>query len=103
MRYIPKYERDLNEILDYIVFNLNNPDSAMKLVDKIENAILQRLCCPLSFEQFQSKRNRKNSYYRIYVDNFTEYYVVIDDVIIDDVMEVRPILYKGRDAGSIIR
>jgi len=98
LRYIPRYEEDLNEIVNYIVFKLHNPHSAMKLVDKIENAILERLNCPLSFEPFQSNRKRKNLYYRIYVENFTIYYVVIDDV-----MEVRRVLYKGRDAGKIIR
>lgn len=98
LRYIPRYEQDLNEIVDYITFKLQNPHSAMKLVDKIENAILERLRCPLSFEPFHSNRNRKNPYYRIYVDNFTIYYVVIDNVI-----EVRRVLYKGRNAGEIIK
>ncbi|NLB41552.1 MAG: type II toxin-antitoxin system RelE/ParE family toxin [Clostridiales bacterium] len=98
LRYIPKYEKDLNVIVDYIVYKLHNPNSAIKLMDKIESAILGRLKYPLSFEPFQSVRKRMTPYYRIYVDNFTVYYVVIDDV-----MEVRRILYKGRDAESIIK
>ena len=80
------------------MFKLHNPNSAMKLIDKIENAILERMNCPLSFESFQSNRKRKTPYYRIYVDNFTIYYVVIDDV-----MEVRRVLYKGRDMDKIIK
>lgn len=98
LRYIPKYEKDLNEIVDYIVYKLHNPNSAIILMDKIENAILGRLKYPLSFEPLLSVRKRMNPYYRIYVDNFTVYYVVIDDV-----MEVRRILYKSRDAESIIK
>lgn len=98
LRYIPRYEEDLNGIVDYIVFKLHNPHSAMNLVKKIENAIEERLNCPLSFEPFQSNRKRKNPYYRIYVDNFTVYYVVVDDV-----MEVRRVLYNGRDTSKIIR
>ena len=98
LRYLPKYEDDLNDIVDYIIFKLNNPDSAMKLVGKAENAILERLNCPLSFEPYQSDRRRKNEYYRIYVDNFTIYYVVIDDV-----MEVRRILYSRRDTKRLIK
>lgn len=98
LRYIPRFEEDINEIVDYIVFKLHNPNSAMKLIDKIENAILERVNCPLSFEPFQSNRKRKTPYYRIYVDNFTVYYVVIDDV-----MEVRRVLYKGRDMDKIIK
>ena len=98
LRYISRYEEDLNEIVDYIVFKLHNSHSARMRVDRIENAILERLNYPLSFEPFQSNRKRKNPYYRIYVENFTIYYVVIDDV-----MEVRRVLYKGRDASKIIK
>jgi len=96
LRYLPRYEQDLNEIVDYIVFKLHNPEGAINLVKRIENAILERLNCPLSFEPFQSIRKRKNPYYRIYVDNFTVYYVVIKDV-----MEVRKLLYSSRDAGEL--
>ncbi len=98
LRYIAKYEEDLNEIVDYISIKLHNPESALKLVDKIEKAIVERLDCPLSFEPFQSIKKRSNPYYRIYVDNFTVYYVVINTV-----MEVRRILYNKRNAQQIIK
>ena len=70
----------------------------MNLVEKVENAILERLNYPLAFEPFKSSRKRKNPYYRIYVENFVVYYVVIEDI-----MEVRRILYKGRDSSKIIK
>ena len=98
LRYLPKYEEDLNEIVDYISYNLHSPESALRLVDKIEKAIIDRLNCPLSFEPFQSFKKRRNPYYRIYVDNFTIYYIVTDNV-----MEVRRILYNKRDANQIIK
>ena len=43
-----------------IAFKLHNPESALKLVDKIEKAILARLEFPSSFERFQSNRRRKH-------------------------------------------
>lgn len=98
LRYIPKYEDDLNKIVDYITNQLQNPEGALNLVNRIENAIVKRLNCPVSFEPFKSNKKRKFPYYRIYVDNFTVYYVVIDDV-----MEVRRVLYSGRDAGKIVK
>jgi hypothetical protein len=70
----------------------------LKLVDKVEKAILERLNYPLSFEPFNSIKKRVNPYYRIYVDNFTVYYVVIENV-----MEVRRILYSKRNATQIIK
>lgn len=50
LRYISKFEEDLNEIVDYITFKLQNQASAKNLTEKIENAILERLNCPLAFE-----------------------------------------------------
>lgn len=98
VRYTQKYVEDLYGIIDYLVYELHNPGSATRLVGKIEEAILSRLNCPLAFESFQSTRKRKNLYYRIYVGNFVIYYVVIDST-----MEVRRILYKGRNADTIIK
>lgn len=97
LRYIPKFADDLDRIVDYISLNLHSPESAMKLLKKIESAIEERTNCPLAFEPFQSNRKRKYLFYRIYVDNFTIYYVVIDNV-----MEIRRILYNRRDAEKII-
>lgn len=97
LRYLPKSEEDLNEIVEYVIYKLNSPDSAMKLIDKIENAILERLNYPLSFQPFESTRNRKYPYYRIHVNNFVVYYVVIQDV-----MEIRRILYKRRNAEELL-
>lgn len=98
IRYTPKFLEDLNEIVDYITYKLHNPDSVMNLVKRIEDAILGRQNCPLAFEPFQSSRKHRYSYYRIYVDNFTIYYVVIDNI-----MEVRRIFYSGRDSNKIIK
>lgn len=98
LRYLPQYERDLNEIVDYISIKLQNPISALKLIDKVEKAILERLNYPLSFEPFNSVKKRVHPYFRIYVDNFTIYYVVIESA-----MEVRRILYSKRNATQIIK
>ena len=52
---------------------------------------------PLSFEPFKSNKCRKDTYYRIYVGNYTVFYVVIDDV-----MEVRRLIYSKRDLDRLI-
>jgi len=98
LRYLPKYEDDLNEIIDYITLILKNPISADRLVDKIEGSIKERLNFPLSFEPYQSVKKRKYPYFRIYVDNFTIFYVVIGDI-----MEIRRILYSRRDMTPFMK
>ena len=92
LRYLPLFEYDLNEIVDYIAVHLKNPDAAERLVSDMESAIHERLNCPDSFEPYHSVKERRYPYYRIQVRNFTIFYVVIEDV-----MEVRRVLYSWRD------
>ncbi len=94
LRYLPKFR----EIVDYISLRLHNSDSALKLVNKAEQAIMERLTCSLSFEPFHLVKKRTFPYYRIYTENFTVYYVVIEEI-----MEIRRILYNKRNANQMIR
>ncbi len=55
-----------------------------------------------SFEPYHSVRGHRYSYYRIYVDNYIVYYVVIDDDPNDLVMEVRRFLYNGQDRNNMV-
>ncbi len=89
LRFLPLFQEDLNEIVDYIAFRLENPGAAERLVDAVEAAIQERLPHAESFEPYFSARERSFPYYRIPVKNFTVFYVVMDDV-----MEVRRILYS---------
>ncbi len=97
IRYLPIFKKDLNEIVFYISNVLNNPKAAENLIDEVETAILERSKSPLSFEPYRSLKKRKYPYYRIYVKNYVVYYVVIDNV-----MEVRRLLYKARDLNKIL-
>ena len=92
LRILPLFEEDLNEIVDYITYRLRNPVAANNLIDAVEAAIYERLPVAESFEQYTSSRERHYPYYRIQVKNFTIFYVVIDNV-----MEVRRILYGRRN------
>ena len=97
LRFLPLFEQDLNDTVDYISLKLKNPGAARKLVNEIQAAIRKRQACPKSFEPYHSKTEHKYPYYRIYVRNYTIYYVVIDDT-----MEVRRLLYQKRDREAQI-
>ena len=97
LRYLPLFRSDLAEIAGYIALQLHNPAAADKLVDAVEAAILERAACADAFEPYQSRRKRSNPYYRIYVKNYTIYYIVVDDV-----MEVHRILYNKRNAENLL-
>lgn len=97
LRILPLFEEDLNEIVDYITLRLKNPTAANELVDAVETAIYNRLSNAESFEPYKSVKEREYPYYRIGVKNFTIFYVVIDNV-----MEVRRILYNRRDLTKLL-
>ncbi len=92
LRYLPIFETDLLSTASYIANVLKNEDAALRLVDDVEKAILERLENPLAFEPYRSSKKRDYPYYRIYVRNYVVYYVVIGDV-----MEVRCLIYGSRD------
>ena len=97
LRYLPLFENDLYEATSYIANVLNNPQAAERLLNETEKAISERLKMPLSFEPFHSVKERKDVYYRIYVGNYTVFYVVVGDV-----MEVRRFVYSGRDFDRLL-
>lgn len=97
IRYLPLFYRDLEYIIDYIKYNLQNAKAANRLIDEIQNAIQERFQNPESFEKYISNKKRVDTYYRIYVKNFTIFYVVKDNI-----MEVRRILYSKRNFDKLI-
>lgn len=98
LRYLPLFWEDLSKAASYIALDLNNPAAANRLVDNVEAGILEHLKNPAMSPTYPSTRRRLHPYYRFYVGNYMVFYVVIDDV-----MEVRRLLYKSRDIESIIR
>ena len=102
LSYLPLFYEDLDEKVTYIAEKLKNPKAATDLLDKVESAIMERLPVAESFEPYHSVRERRYSYYRIYVDNYIIYYVVIDDDPNDLVMEVRRFLYNGQNRDNMV-
>ena len=102
LRYLPLFYEELDEKVTYIAEKLKNPKAANDLLDKVEAAILERLPVAESFESYHSIRERKYTYYRIYVDNYIIYYVVINDDPKDLIMEVRRFLYNGQNQKEML-
>ena len=65
LSFLPLFEDDLNEIVDYITYRLKNPAAAEQLVDDVEAAIMERLTCAESFEPYHSARERQYPYHTL--------------------------------------
>ncbi|MDE6595919.1 MAG: type II toxin-antitoxin system RelE/ParE family toxin [Oscillospiraceae bacterium] len=97
LKILPLFEEDMLEAAEYISEVLKNPSAAERLIDETEKAIFKRLDSPMSFPPYKSKKHRDFTYYRIFVGNFTVFYVVNDNV-----MEVRRFIYSKRNIENII-
>ena len=94
LRYLPLFYEELDRDTSYIAFNLGNPDAANNLLDKVAEAILQRLeDGPEIVAPVPSKKERKHPYYRIYVNEYIVYYVVLEEKG-KKIMEVRRFLHR---------
>lgn len=97
LKYLPLFYNDLDEITDYIIYKLKNEIAANNLVNEIEKEINKRALNPIVYEKYITSKKRKNTYYRIYIKNYTVFYTVKDNI-----MEVRRILYSLRDFDKLI-
>ena len=102
LRYLLLFYEELEQKAIYIAEKLHNPQAANALIDAVEKAILERQPVAEAFEPYHSLKERKYSYYRIYVNNFVIYYVVIDDEGVDKIMEVRRFLYNKQNRDGKI-
>ena len=97
LRYLPLFNKDLTEAVNYIAITLQDPITAERLVDEIESAIEKRAEMPKAFAPYPSKKSRKYPYYRINVKNYAIFYVVIGNI-----MEVRRLLHSKRNIDELI-
>lgn len=86
------FKYDLEQIITYISYKLKSPKTAENLNNEIERAIRKRAENPEIYAKYYSQKNRRNTYYKIYVKKYVIFYTVIDDV-----MEVRRILNRRQD------
>lgn len=97
IKYLPLFYDDLDKITDYIRYELANEIAADNFVNELEKEIHQRAYNPDSYEKYLSIKERKNTYYKIYVRNYTVFYTVKDNI-----MEVRRILYSRRNFDNLL-
>ena len=98
LRFLPLFIKDLDEIVDYISIHLNNPIAAERLIDDVEKSIMRRLESPDIFAPYPSVKDREYPYYWIRVRNYYVFYVLIEDV-----MEVRRIIYSRRNISEQLK
>lgn len=97
LQYLPLFWDDLNRAATYIAVSLQNPAAAERLVDRVEEAILKMRSTPTAAPLHRSTRTHPVPYRWLAVGNYRVFYVIEGDVI-----EVRRLLYGGRDLEGLL-
>lgn len=97
IKYTDTFIKQFNNILKYFIYKLQNKIAAENFYNEVIKEIEKRSEYPESFEKYNSSRKRKNTYYRIYVKNYTIFYTIKDNT-----MQVRLILSSRRKFDKLI-
>lgn len=96
IKYSTIFINEFNSILKYFVSNLKNKIVAENFYNEVVRKIERRSHKPEGYEKYTGDKKRKNTYYRIYVKNYTVFYTVNNGV-----MEIRRILYNRRNIDKL--
>lgn len=96
IKYTATFIKQFDNILKYFIYKLKNKIAAENFYNEVIKEIEKRIDNPEGFEKYKSSRKRKNIYYRIYVKNYTIFYIVKDNTI-----EIRRILYSKRNFKNV--
>ena len=97
IKYFPTFINQFNEILYYIVHNLENKDVADKLYKEVVKQIEKRSKSPTAFEIFKNTKDKNINWYKLRVKNFTIFYMVRNNS-----MEIKRIYYSKRNFNKLI-
>ena len=92
-------DRDLEEVLDYIIHALGNPSAAANLLKKTEECCEQLRRFPFLYETCRSPRLRESGYRRAVVDN---YILVYHPVEKEHTVYVLRFFYGGMEYEKLI-
>jgi plasmid stabilization system protein ParE len=95
-----KAERDLNEALDYIEFNLLNPEASDNLLDKTEEKINELSFMPKKYKTVDDPVLSAWGVRLIIISNYLAFYIIDED---SKTVHIIRFLYGKRNWMSILR
>lgn len=86
-------------LTDDIEMKLDEADRQAAMTDErlSHETVFRNVRSAIQNKPYRSKKKRDYPYYRIYVRNYVVYYVVIDNI-----MEIRRLIYGSRDIDNIL-
>ena len=94
VRHTESSERDLFGILRYIAFELREPETALRMVDTIDDAIGSLSSMPHRYTLVDDERLAAMGYRKMVIKNYIAFFTIDDET---NVVNVERILYARRD------
>ena len=94
-----KAESDLDNILVYITFQLNNPTAASNLLDKYESRLTNLRKSPHFYRLSNIERLSHSGYHQFTFGNCIAFYIINDEA---KTVSIVRIFYKKQDYESIL-
>lgn len=63
IEYLPSFDKEFDETLYYIIYQLNNRNAAEKLIENVQKAIIERSTNPEGFEIYKEEKQRKYNFF----------------------------------------
>lgn len=92
-----KAEEDLNSIADYLIYKLLAGETALKQIDRIEQAVMSLEEMPERYRIYDKEPWKKNGMRVMGVDNYLVFYIIDND---NKTVTVIRIMYGKRDIES---
>jgi addiction module RelE/StbE family toxin len=97
IKYLPIARKDLQEIVDYIAFDLEVPEIAIKMLNTLETEILTLRENPFRGSIYSSNRKHDFQYRKLFVKNYVIFYLILDDAV-----EIQRVFYNRRNMDKLI-
>jgi toxin ParE1/3/4 len=98
LKYLPLAQKDLSDIISYIVDNLKAPKAARDLLDAFEESIIRLQQFPYSCKVYQPIEPLEVEYRMMPVKNYLIFYIVTENVV-----EIQRIIYAKMDIENLIK
>ncbi len=98
IRYLPIAQKDLQDIVFYILENLKSSKAAIDFIDTLDESILRLKQYPYSCTLYQPKEPLESEYRFLLVRNYLIFYVVTENIV-----EIHRIVYARMNLEKFIK
>ena len=95
--YLPIARRDLQDIINYIAFDLEVPETALKVLNALETEISPLQENPFRGAIYSSSRKHACQYRKLFVKNYVVFYLIFKDTF-----EIQRVFYNRHNMDKLI-